>query len=191
MRWYRFTDAIFAAGIAASEAASQIVRGTAASTASFAGAFGMVPNAAVIGGAGALMAEVWMTSVLMFLIMGLCDEHAGSVPAGAQPALIGAAVTALICTFGSVTGCGMNPARDLGPRLVTLLTGWGAAATTAWCAANALCHTATARSTLRIRCHASRRMLARRPAPSQLSSHWKVMGHSAAQPLHAIGTCTP
>ena len=56
------------------------------------------------------------------------------VAPAAQPALIGATVTTLICTFGPVTGCGMNPARDLGPRLVTLLIGgWGtAAASYAW-----------------------------------------------------------
>ena len=47
---------------------------------------------------------------------------------------VGSTVAGLICTFGPVTGCGMNPARDLGPRLVTLLTGWGGAALTAsWC----------------------------------------------------------
>ena len=45
---------------------------------------------------------------------------------------MGAAVTTLVSVFGPVTGCGMNPARDLGPRLVTLLAGWGAAATTSW-----------------------------------------------------------
>ena len=27
----------------------------------------------------------------------------------------------------------MNPARDLGPRLVTLCTGWGGAALSSWC----------------------------------------------------------
>ena len=73
-----------------------------------------------------------MTSILTFIILGAGDADAASVPAGAQPAVIGAAVAALICTFGPVTGCGMNPARDLGPRLVTLLTGWGGAATKAW-----------------------------------------------------------
>ena len=26
-----------------------------------------------------------------------------------------------------LNGCGMNPARDLGPRLVTAVAGWGAA----------------------------------------------------------------
>lgn len=50
--------AIFAAGIAASELSAGLVRGTAASTASFHGAFGMVPNAAIVGAAGAFAAEV-------------------------------------------------------------------------------------------------------------------------------------
>jgi len=122
----------FSAGIASTEAAAQIVRGSAASTASFAGAFGMVPNAALMGAGGAFLAEVWMTSVLMFMICAITDEDSGSVPKAAQPALVGATVFTLICTFGPVTGCGMNPARDLGPRLITLLTGWGSAATTAW-----------------------------------------------------------
>ena len=122
---------VFSAGIAASEAAASIVRGTAASTASFAGAFGMVPNAAITGSIGAFAAEVWMTSVLLFLILAIGDTKHGSVPEGAQPVLVGSAVAGLICIFGPVTGCGMNPARDLGPRLVTLLTGWGGAALTA------------------------------------------------------------
>lgn len=156
--------AIFATGIAALEASEGIVRGAAASTASYAGAFGMVPNAAVrcraraagfccycllrpmqpslttiacaractlafglppllllgshqlIGPVGAFVAEVWMTGILLFLIAAITDEKAGSVPAAAQPALIGTTVAVLIGTFGPVTGCGMNPARDLGPR---------------------------------------------------------------------------
>jgi glycerol uptake facilitator-like aquaporin len=122
--------AIFASGIAAMEASEAIVRGSAASTASFAGAFGMVPNPLVMGPVGAFVAEVWMTGILLFLIAALTDTAAGSVPDGAAPALIGGTVGVLIGTFGPVTGCGMNPARDLGPRLVTLATGWGGAALT-------------------------------------------------------------
>ena len=54
-----------------------------------------------------------------------------SVPGAAGPALVGASVSCLICVFGAVTGCGMNPARDIGPRLITLCAGWGKAALTA------------------------------------------------------------
>jgi glycerol uptake facilitator protein len=122
---------VFSAGIAASEAAASIVRGTAASTASFAGAFGMVPSAAITGAIGAFAAEVWMTSILLFVILAVGDKDHGSVPEAAAPVLVGSTVAGLICTFGPVTGCGMNPARDLGPRLVTLFTGWGGAALTA------------------------------------------------------------
>jgi glycerol uptake facilitator protein len=152
---------VFSAGIAAEEAAASIVRGTAASTASFAGAFGMVPNAALIGPVGAFVAEVWMTGILLFMIAAIGDASTKSVPEAAAPVLVGTTVATLICTFGPVTGCGMSarhplpparaaldaariltcvhpspswpptdPARDLGPRLVTLCTGWGGAALT-------------------------------------------------------------
>ena len=58
----------FSAGIAATETAGGIVRGAAGSASSFAGAFGMVPNAALLGPMGAFAAEVWMTSILVFII---------------------------------------------------------------------------------------------------------------------------
>jgi len=125
--------AIFANGIAAMEASASLVRGTAASTASFAGAFGMVPNAALVSPLGAFVAEVWMSAILLFLIAAATDAAAESVAESAAPAAIGCSVAMLIGTFGPVTGCGMNPARDLGPRLVTLFTGWGGAAlSSAW-----------------------------------------------------------
>ena len=65
--------------------------------------------------------------MFLFTIFALTDEKK-SVPSGAAPALIGTTVTALAAQFAPVTGCGMNPARDLGPRLVTAATGWGPAA---------------------------------------------------------------
>ena len=72
-----------------------------------------------------------MTAVLAFCIFAFTDPD-GAVPDGAAPAMIGATVATLVAVFGPVTGCGMNPARDLGPRLVTLCTGWGGAALTSW-----------------------------------------------------------
>jgi len=38
----------------------------------------------------------------------------------------------LLTTFAPLTGCGLNPARDLGPRLVTWYAGWGAQALESW-----------------------------------------------------------
>jgi len=117
---------ICSAAIAAFEMEQGIVRGTAASAASFSGAFGMTPNPQVLSPLGALAAEVYMTAILVFMIFAITDDT-GSVPGGAAPALIGATVASLVSVFGSITGCGMNPARDVGPRLVSAVAGWSAA----------------------------------------------------------------
>lgn len=115
--------------IAAFEAAKGIVRGTAASTASFHGAFGLVPQA--ISAMAGFGAEVWMTAVLAWCVFALTDPN-NSVPNDLAPLMIGALVTTIITVFSPFTGCGMNPARDIGPRLVTMMTGWGSAAASSW-----------------------------------------------------------
>jgi len=121
--------ALTSGGIAALELAEKVPRGTCTST--FAGAFGMVPNAVCLGPVGAFMAEVLCTSILAFMIFTLTDAD-GSVPKDMAPILIGATVTAMITIMGPLTGCGMNPARDLGPRLVTFFAGWGSIAWSSW-----------------------------------------------------------
>jgi len=124
--------AIFSKAISNFEAAEGIVRGTKSSHVSFNGAFGMVPTKEIVSVPKALLCEVWMTSALVYLVFGLTDDQ-HTVPEGAAPALIGGAVMALVGMFGPVTGCGMNPARDLGPRLITGMAGWkGAALSPGW-----------------------------------------------------------
>ena len=118
--------AVFKRAIAALEAREGVLRGKPGSYTSAAGAFGMLPNAAVVRTPGALGAEVLATGVLSYLVFALTDKDNG-VPSNAAPALIGAAVTTLVSVFGPVTGAGMNPARDVGPRLVTAAVGWGSA----------------------------------------------------------------
>ena len=120
--------AVFSRGIRAFEVKEGITRGSPVSTASFSGAFGMVPNPAVMKGpAAALPTEVLATSVLSYMVFNLTDAKS-TVPPDAAPVLIGSTVAVLVSVFGPVTGAGMNPARDLGPRLITALVGWKGAA---------------------------------------------------------------
>lgn len=117
--------AIFKRGIAALEAEEKLRRGARGSASLYNGAFGMVPNTSIVRtAAGALAVEVACTGIFGFLVFALTNEKS-SVPAAASPPLIGTAVAALVAIFGPVTGCGMNPARDLGPRFVTAMAGWG------------------------------------------------------------------
>jgi glycerol uptake facilitator protein len=119
--------AIYKRGIKLHELAQKIVRGTKGSYSSASGAFGMMHNKMLLRTPGALMVEVGCTAALAFLVFSLTDPETTNTHEAA-PALIGLTVTGLAAQFAHVTGCGMNPMRDLGPRLVTAATGWGTAA---------------------------------------------------------------
>ena len=47
------------------------------------------------------------------------------VPKQSVPLFVGVTVLGLGISLGYNTGCAINPARDLGPRVFTLLAGWG------------------------------------------------------------------
>ena len=47
------------------------------------------------------------------------------VPKQSVPLFVGVTVLGLGVSLGYNTGCAINPARDLAPRLFTMLAGWG------------------------------------------------------------------
>lgn len=69
----------------------------------------------------AAILELAGTFVLMSSIL-LTERF--NVHKNIQPFLIGLTVTVIIMFIGSLTQAGLNPARDLGPRLVNQLFGW-------------------------------------------------------------------
>jgi glycerol uptake facilitator protein len=47
---------------------------------------------------------------------------------GLAPLFIGLTIAAIICIIAPLTQCGINPARDLSPRIFSYLAGWKNAA---------------------------------------------------------------
>lgn len=62
---------------------------------------------------------------LLLIVFAIFDSRNIGVPRGLEPVVIGLLIIALSCSLGLNTGCAMNPARDLSPRLFTALAGWG------------------------------------------------------------------
>ena len=64
------------------------------------------------------------TGLLLLLIFAITDEF--NVPPGANlaPAMIGLVVVAIGMSFGGMHGYAINPARDFGPRLFTVVAGF-------------------------------------------------------------------
>jgi glycerol uptake facilitator protein len=123
---------LFAPSIAAYENAHHIVRGAAESvqTAMMFGEYYPNPSGtAVVSLPLAMGAEALGTFLLVLLIFALTEgRNVGRPDNALAPVFIGLAVTSIICLIAPLTQAGLNPARDLGPRLVAWLMGWGDAA---------------------------------------------------------------
>ncbi len=68
--------------------------------------------------------QVLGTALLLFLVLALTDENNLKAPSWLVPILVGSIVVAIGISFGSMHGYAINPARDLGPRLFTVMAGF-------------------------------------------------------------------
>jgi glycerol uptake facilitator protein len=68
--------------------------------------------------------QVIGTALLLFLILAVTDEKNLAPPAGLVPVVIGLIVVVIGMSFGGMHGYAINPARDFGPRLFTVLAGF-------------------------------------------------------------------
>jgi MIP family channel proteins len=75
--------------------------------------------------AGGLVDQVVGTALLLLLVLAIGDGKNFAPEPRLGPVLVGAAVVLIGMTFGYNAGYAINPARDLGPRLFTLVAGWG------------------------------------------------------------------
>lgn len=67
--------------------------------------------------------QVIGTAILLFLVFAITDDRNQSHTTLA-PVLIGLVVVAIGMSFGALHGYAINPARDFGPRLFTVLAGF-------------------------------------------------------------------
>lgn len=69
--------------------------------------------------------QVVATMFLLMLVFAIFDSRNLGVPKGLEPIVIGLLIIVISSSLGLNSGCAMNPARDLSPRLFTALAGWG------------------------------------------------------------------
>jgi len=88
--------------------------------------FGTFP-APYFGGSvwGPLIDQIVGTALLLVLIAAVVDMRNKAAMANIGPLIIGLAVGAIGISFGANAGYAINPARDLGPRLLAWVAGWG------------------------------------------------------------------
>jgi glycerol uptake facilitator protein len=72
----------------------------------------------------AFAAEVVGTAILLLVIFCSTDERNADRPQILTAAMIGLTVTILISLLGPLTMACLNPARDFGPRLFSVIAGW-------------------------------------------------------------------
>lgn len=83
----------------------------------------------MVSGWVAALTEGLGTFILVFMIFALTEGcNLGRPDDSLAPFFIGLTVTTLICILAPLTQAGLNPARDLSPRVVSIIAGWGKAA---------------------------------------------------------------
>jgi glycerol uptake facilitator protein len=88
-----------------------------------AGVFTTFPAFPNIPAAG-LYDQILGTALLLIVILAVTDERNMAPTGNLSPILVGLGVVVIGMSFGSLYGYAINPARDFGPRLVTVLTGY-------------------------------------------------------------------
>jgi len=73
---------------------------------------------------GALRDQIIGTAILIFLIFAITDARNSAPLANLTPFIIGLLVVAIGMAWGTDAGYAINPARDLGPRVASFLTGY-------------------------------------------------------------------
>ncbi|KAF8631692.1 hypothetical protein AX15_002242 [Amanita polypyramis BW_CC] len=75
----------------------------------------------------AFFSEFLGAAVLMIGILTMCDKKNSGSPNELGPLIIFVTFVAITVSLGMETGFGINPARDLGPRILTSMVGYGRA----------------------------------------------------------------
>lgn len=89
----------------------------------FASVFATYPNGEISTG-GAVLDQILGTALLLFGILAVTDRRNMQVPKGGIPMAVAMVLFGVITATGSNTGAALNPARDLSPRLYSLIIGY-------------------------------------------------------------------
>jgi len=90
-----------------------------------AGIFATYPNDQGFSAFGGFFDQLVSTSLLVILVLAVCDKNNNEIPSGTTYILIGLAIALTGTAFGFNCGGAVNPARDFAPRIFTAIAGWG------------------------------------------------------------------
>lgn len=73
----------------------------------------------------AFFSEFLASAILMVAVFAMCDKGNMPPPHGLSPLYLFILILGIGACLGMETGYAINPARDLGPRLLTAMVGYG------------------------------------------------------------------
>ncbi|KAF8645126.1 hypothetical protein AX16_007955 [Volvariella volvacea WC 439] len=73
----------------------------------------------------AFFEEFLATALLLIAVLAVIDKHNMAPPSGLLPVALFLVLLGIGASIGMQTGYAINPARDLGPRIVTAMVGYG------------------------------------------------------------------